>query len=355
MTSTKEKISLITCDLQEIIDPNNLIEKITEKRQLKIYWGTAPTGKIHIGYLYPIMKLADFVKADCDVTILLADLHGMLDNMKSTPKQIEFRTKYYEEIIKSLLELFGVDLKKITFIKGSSFQLKPEYTMDMYKLGMLTSIATAQKASSEVVKQTDNPLITNILYPILQSLDEEYLKIDAFFGGIDQRKICVYAREFLPKIGYKQRIDLFNPIIPGLSATKTNGELQKMSSSDTGISKIDILDTPNEINKKVSKAYCVEKDIKDNTPLLLVKNLVFPLLNRFNKPFEIKKNEKYGNEIIKFTNYEELEKKYLEDLHPQDLKKGISDFFSNLLEPVRKKFANKDLVELLKKSYSNKS
>ena len=54
----------------------------------KVYWGTAPTGQIHVGYLVPLLLICQLLDADLEVTILLADLHAMLDNMKSTPALI---------------------------------------------------------------------------------------------------------------------------------------------------------------------------------------------------------------------------------------------------------------------------
>ena len=347
-----QKINLITYGLQEIIDPDNILEKIIQKRPLKIYWGTAPTHSPSIGYLYPMMKIADFLNAGCQVTILFADLHAMLDNMKSNPKQIEARTKYYEIVIKTLLEILGVNVNSsnLKFVVGSSFQLKSEYTMDMYKLGMNTTLNQAQRAGAEVVKQTDNPLMTGLMYPLLQALDYHYLDIDAFFGGIDQRKICVYAREYLPKIGYKQKIDLLNPIIPGLSTTKTNGINVKMSSSDPN-GKIDVADSPKEIRKKISKVYCLEKDITDNSLLTLAKNLLFPLLERINKKFVINREEKFGGNIT-FNTYSELEDSFSKDLHPMDLKNGVSDLLINLLEPLRKKLDADEMKTIIKQAYS---
>ena len=51
-----------------------------------------------------------------------------------------------------------------------------------------------------------------MLYPGLQALDEEYLHCDAQFGGVDQRKIFTFAEKYLPKLGYKQRAHLMNPM-----------------------------------------------------------------------------------------------------------------------------------------------
>lgn len=46
----------------------------------------------------------------------------------------------------------------------------------------------------------------------LQALDEEYLHVDAQFGGIDQRKIFTFAEKYLPQLGYAKRIHLMNPM-----------------------------------------------------------------------------------------------------------------------------------------------
>ena len=73
--------------------------------------------------------------------------------------------------------------------------LSREYTLDVYRLSSMVSEHDAKKAGAEVVKQSQNPLISGLLYPGLQGLDEEYLHCDAQFGGIDQRKIFMFAEE----------------------------------------------------------------------------------------------------------------------------------------------------------------
>lgn len=79
----------------------------------------------------------------------------------------------------------------------------------------------AKKAGAEVVKQMESAPLSGLLYPLLQALDEEYLQVDAQFGGLDQRKIFVLAEEVLPKhLGYSKRIHFMNPMVPGLDNGK---------------------------------------------------------------------------------------------------------------------------------------
>lgn len=62
-----DKVNLITRNLQEVLGEENL-KKIVKERDLKIYWGTATTGKPHIAYFVPMTKIADFLKAGCEVS-----------------------------------------------------------------------------------------------------------------------------------------------------------------------------------------------------------------------------------------------------------------------------------------------
>lgn len=81
------------------------MKEVLKERDLKIYWGTATTGKPHVAYFVPMSKIADFLKAGCEVTILFADLHAYLDNMKAPWELLELRTRYYE--VRNKREIFG--------------------------------------------------------------------------------------------------------------------------------------------------------------------------------------------------------------------------------------------------------
>jgi len=217
--SAADKKALITRNLQETLGEDR-IDEVLKTRDLKIYWGTATTGKPHVAYFVPMSKLADFLNAGCEVTVLFADLHAYLDNMKAPWDLLRLRTEYYEHAIKAMLESLGVPLEKLKFVRGTDFELSKEYTLDVYKLASLVTEHDARKAGAEVVKQVQHPLLSGLLYPGLQALDEEYLHCDAQFGGVDQRKIFTYAEKYLPQLGYAKRAHLMNPMVPGLQGTK---------------------------------------------------------------------------------------------------------------------------------------
>ena len=174
----------------------------------------------------------------------------------------------------------------------------------------------------------------------MQALDEEYLKADIQYGGIDQRKILVFARENLPKIGYNARIEIMTPMIPGLIG-------KKMSASDES-SKIDLLDSEEVIKKKVNNAFCPEGITEDNGVLAFVKYVIIILKNDNNKEFIIKRPEKWGGDL-RYSNYKDLEKDFInKNIHPMDLKNAVAEEINRLLIPIRNSFKD---GELLKKAY----
>merc|ERR1712226_1389779 len=339
--SKGEKKALITRNLQEVLGDDR-IDEVLKTRDLKIYWGTATTGKPHIAYFVPMSKIADFLNAGCEVTILFADLHAYLDNMKAPWALLQLRTEYYEHAIKAMLESLGVPLDKLKFVRGTDYQLSKEYTLDVYKLSSLVTEHDAKKAGAEVVKQVAHPLLSGLLYPGLQALDEEYLGCDAQFGGVDQRKIFTYAEQYLPKLGYAKRAHLMNPMVPGLQGTK-------MSSSDKD-SKIDLLDSAGALKKKLKKAFCEPGNITDNGILSFCKYVIIPVALK-GESFTIMRSEEHGGDV-NYASYEELETAFAkEEIHPGGLKSAVERYMNDLLDPVRRKFETPDMKKLINSAY----
>ncbi|XP_058794060.1 tyrosine--tRNA ligase, cytoplasmic [Phymastichus coffea] len=342
----EEKYKLITRNLQEWLGDEQL-KSILKGRDLKVYWGTATTGKPHIGYFVPMTKIADFLRAGVEVTILFADLHAYLDNMKAPWELLDLRSQYYEAIIKAMLRSIDVPLDKLKFVKGTEYQLSKEYTLDVYRMASIITEHDAKKAGAEVVKQVSNALLSGLLYPGLQALDEEYLKVDAQFGGVDQRKIFTFAEKYLPSLGYKKRIHLMNPMIPGLAGTK-------MSSSEDD-SKIDLLDDPEKVKNKLKKSFCAPGNTTDNGMLSFSKLVIFPHLKE-GELYLVPRTAEYGGDVS-FDKYENLESAYVTNkIHPGDLKNAMIMYVNKLLDPIRKEFSSDPkLLSLSEKAYPSLS
>jgi tyrosyl-tRNA synthetase len=321
----EERFELITRNLQEVIGADELKALLKKKKEVSVYWGTMPTGSPHVSYFYPLYKIRDFLAAGLKVKILISDLHAALDGVPWAI--LDKRQKYYEALIPLMLQSLGIDTKNLIFVKGSKMQMTPEYFQDVLKLSTLTTVHDATKAASEVVKLGDNPKLGGIIYPLMQALDEQYLGVDIQFGGTDQRKIFVYARENLPRVGYKARVELMNYMLPGLIG-------EKMSSSVPG-SKIDAIEDEKTVEKKINEAYCVSGDPK-NGLMAFMKFVIFVLKKDRGEKLVVDRPDKFGGKVS-YSTYEELEEDFLEQkLHPLDLKKAVASEINKLLEPIRK-------------------
>ncbi|KAH9959336.1 tyrosine tRNA ligase [Russula dissimulans] len=386
-----ERYHLITRRLQEVLGGDAIKTLLVQGKTPKCYWGTAPTGRPHVGYFVPLTKIADFLRADVEVKILLADIHAFLDNMKAPLDLVSHRTKYYKFVLLAVFESLGIPTSRLTFVEGSSYQLTKEYNLDNYRLCATVTEHDAKKAGAEVVKQVESPLLSGLLYPGLQALDEQYLDVDFQFGGVDQvresrcqyfifsltldddddgytqRKIFTFAELYLPRLGYAKRAHLMNAMVPGLAGGK-------MSSSDPD-SKIDFLDPPEAVRRKIKKAFCEEGNVADNGVLAFVEAVLIPIselrLERAaaaaaaesnalagggeggdegeQKPFalegappgtvfSVSRDDKYGGPMH-FSSYDALKEAFEKrDVHPKDLKGAVADALVSLLAPIRRRF-----------------
>ena len=67
-----------------------------------------------------------------------------------------------------MLRALNVPVEKLQFVLGSSYQLQSSYSMDVYRACSITSTHDALKSGAEVVKQSESPPISGLIYPLLQ-------------------------------------------------------------------------------------------------------------------------------------------------------------------------------------------
>jgi tyrosyl-tRNA synthetase len=179
-----------------------------------------------------------------------------------------------------------------------------------------------------------------------------------------QRKIFTFAELYLPKLGYRKRAHLMNTMVPGL----TGG---KMSSSDAN-SKIDFLDPPATVRKKIRAAFCEEGVVEGNGVLAFVEAVLMrvvearvargiplsqmePLVGT-DAPegtlFTISRKPEYGGPTH-FASWEDLKRAFqAKEVHPGDLKSAVAESVASLLEPIQKAFdASEEWKEVEKLAY----
>jgi tyrosyl-tRNA synthetase len=315
--NTKEKLEIIKKNVREIVSEKELIEIIETKKKPIVYCGYEPSGPMHLGHFVTITKLMDFEKAGFKVKILLADLHAFL-NRKGNEKEIEKEVENWKKTIKAI----GLNAEVVV---GSDFQFKKEYILEVLRLAQASTINRGIRSMQEIARDLENATISQLLYPIMQAVDIKFLNANVAQGGLEQRKVHMIAKD-MQNILEHPFVAVHTPLI-----TSLKGPGQKMSKSIPG-SGISVIDSYEEIKKTIGKAYCLEKEVKDNPILEITKLIIFPRI----KSFKISRPEKWGGNL-EFEDYEDLEKAFVEGkLHSMDLKNAVIEYLEQIIAPIRK-------------------
>ncbi|MDE1767849.1 MAG: tyrosine--tRNA ligase, partial [Candidatus Micrarchaeota archaeon] len=202
-----DRLELVTRNTAEVLTLDELKASMAGKKKLSAYYGTAPTGPVHLGYFVPLGKIFDFEAAGIDTKILLADVHASLDDQKTKWDQHEIKAEYYRKCIELALPW----KHKPNFVVGSSYQFDRKYVFDVLRAASIITEKRATRAASEVTRMKDTK-VSELIYPIMQALDEQYLDVDIQLGGIDQRHVFALARDLHPMLGYRSRMEIMTPV-----------------------------------------------------------------------------------------------------------------------------------------------
>jgi len=314
-----DRLELVTRNVEEVVTMEELKKLLEENPHPRIYVGYEPSGNIHLGHMITANKLIDCQNAGFKVTVLLADIHAYL-NRKGTMEQIEKIADYNKRCFIAL----GLSEENTRFVLGSSYQLSPDYEMNVLRMACDTTLNRAKRSMDEVSRAGEDPHVSQMIYPLMQAMDIASLDVDVAMGGMDQRKIHMMAREELPLLGFRSPICLHTPILLGLDGTK-------MSSSKGNNISID--DSEEELTKKIGKAFCQAGIVENNPVLDLFRYHIFikyPTIT-------IERPEKHGGNMD-YASFDALKDDFAaKKIHPLDLKKAAAKYMNKTLEPVRKK------------------
>jgi tyrosyl-tRNA synthetase len=227
----------------------------------------------------------------------------------------------------------GVKKDEVKFVYASDYVGDPNYWELVLRTSKATSIARVKRAMDIMgrdEKEADKDL-SKLFYPAMQVSDIFYLNLDIAYGGMDQRHAHMLARDVSKKIGRKPPVAIHTPLLTGLQAGGRMNPIEVKMSKSKPDSMISIHDDPDTVKRKISKAFCPEKQVKDNPILEICKFVIFPELK--GDRFFIKRPDKFGGNL-EFNTYYELENAYASDLHPLDLKNATTEHINKILEPI---------------------
>ncbi|PIT84653.1 tyrosine--tRNA ligase [Candidatus Micrarchaeota archaeon CG10_big_fil_rev_8_21_14_0_10_45_29] len=355
--------------IQEIITEDELRSLFEREAHPKHYIGFEISGLVHLGTgLLTAIKIKDFMEAGIKPTIFLADYHGWINGKLGgdLQKAQEVAKGYFKQCFVSL----GLEEGKVNYVLGSKLyeKLGNDYWADVLKIAKDTSMARMLRCTTIMGRDESEKLPSSaFLYPAMQAADVWALDVDIMQAGMDQRKVHMLSREMADKYKKKKAVAIHGKLLGGLKGPKRmdanifpieqkplkEGEgfsyeelkdkmmLENKMSKSKPDSCIFVHDSVEEIQRKMKKAHCPEKEIENNPIIDYAQAFVLR-----DKPLKIERPEKFGGNV-EFANEAELKKAFMEGkLHPVDLKNAVARELIEMLEPCRKYFEKHvELVE----------
>jgi tyrosyl-tRNA synthetase len=298
-----------------------------------------------LGWKITADKINDLINAGFELTIFLADWHAFINDKYN--RDIE-AIRSCGEYMKDCFIALGVDMSKTRFVYASDLVDSSSYWEKVLRIAKNASLARIRRSMTimgrkEEEGDTDS---SKFIYPSMQAADIFELGVDIAYGGMDQRKAHMLARDVAEKLGWKKPIALHTPLLPSLTSSERMDMTEvKMSKSDPD-SCLYIHDSPEDIKRKLKKAFCPEGIVDDNPVIDICKYIIYPNQSTFTIP----RPDKFGGDLI-LTGFRDLCETF-EDrlLHPLDLKIAVADYIGEMLKPVQEYFnAHPDNYETVKK------
>ena len=360
--SIDEKISILQEIGEEIVELNELKEmlqwKSDHKKEIIAYDGFEPSGNIHIAQgLLRAININKLIKCGIKFKMLIADWHAAANQKFGGNLDI---IKKVGEFFIEVWKLCDMDLKNVEFIYASDLVKDLKYWEMVLKIGINTTLKRVKRCTQIMGRSdSDNLYASQILYPLMQAADIFYLNVDICQLGLDQRKVNMLAREVSNIFNKPKPISIHHHMLMGLTnppdsdLAGVDRAIQFKMSKSNPDSAIFMLDSNEDVKKKINKAYCPPKQVKENPVLEYCKFIIFEKVNKF----YIERPQKYGGDV-EYLSYKEMEKDYAEGkLNPPDLKPVVAKYLSQLLDPIKQHFEidkkAKELFQFVKKEYDN--
>ena len=325
-----DRKSLVLRGVAECVTEDELDKLLSEKKNPKAYIGFEPSGLLHAGSLVPMLKCRELIEAGFEVTILLADWHGYInDKLGGNWDNLNAGVEYQRQ-------MFSVFSPGVKFRTASELVDGEGYWEMVLRVSKASSLKRMRRALSIMGRdESDGDKdMSKFFYPAMQATDIYALNVDLALGGMDQRHAHMLARDAADKLKLRKPVALHTPLLGSLSGPGRMDTDVKMSKSDPSGTLL-VHDSKKILTKKLSKAYCPLE--REGNPVLDIwQHLLEPALDNI----IIERPEKFGGNL-KFESYSSLEKDYLSgSLHPLDLKNGTAAALFHLVKPLQEACAS---------------
>ncbi|MCY4321392.1 MAG: tyrosine--tRNA ligase [Bdellovibrionaceae bacterium] len=270
--TAEQQYNILSSGAVEIINKEEFLEKLKEKKSLKVKAGFDPSRPdIHIGHSVLIHKLCQFQDLGHEVIFVVGDFTACIgdpsgqnktrpllsvlevkDNSQTYIKQATKENFIISEELDSdsqkILSFFKrLDLKKTKWLYNSKWFNK--ISLRDFILSVASKFTVARQLErndfSSRYKNRKPIGLHEFFYPILQAYDSVQIEADIEIGGTDQTFNLLLGRDLQQEYKQKPQVVLTLPLLEGLDGK------QKMSKSfDNAIS---FNDSPKDIYGKIMK------------------------------------------------------------------------------------------------------
>ena len=248
MIKPQDQLKIIKENTMDFINDEEFINKLKEKKKLKIKLGVDPSRPdLHLGHAVVLKKLKQFQDLGHEVILIIGDFTARIGDPSGKSKTRPMLTK--EDVIenaKSYAEqAFKIIDKEKTTLRYNGEWFDKMSFEDVLKLSSKYTVARMlERDDFHKRYSTNQPIsISEFLYPIAQGYDSVMIESDVEIGGTDQLFNLLVGRKLQEVDGIKPQIVLTMPIIEG-----TDGNLKMSKSYDNYIA---FTDKPEDMFGKI--------------------------------------------------------------------------------------------------------
>jgi tyrosyl-tRNA synthetase len=334
----EERVERITRGTAEVLTVEEVRALCARSEKPRAYIGFEPSGALTVAHLITARKILDLAEAGCDVTVFLADWHAWInDKLGGDLDRITAAGKYMQATFTAL----GAGPSRVRYRWAHELTGNSDYWARVVRVARATTVARTRRAMSIMGRGEEEANVdtAKLFYPSMQAADIFELPVDLAYGGMDQRRAHVLAREVAHHYHWTVPAAVHTPLLSSLKGggrmDPTEGTTERKMSKSDASSAIAIPATLEEINSRIASAFCPAKELEGNPIVEAVRYIVFPWEGKF----VVERAEKHGGPVT-FETEPAFTTAWTEgQLHPQDVKAGVAASLNRLITPVRAYFA----------------
>ncbi len=308
-----EALHLLSQGAAQIVSENELREKLSLGRPLRIKLGVDPTTPdLHLGHSIVLRKLRQFQDLGHEAILIIGDFTAMIGDPSGrsvtrpqlTREQVLANAESYRAQAFKIL-----DPNRTQMVNNGDWLAKMSFAEVIRLNSQVTLQQMLQREDFRERIDQQQPIHAHeIQYPIMQGWDSVMIKADVELGGTDQLFNNLVGRDLQKHQGLPPQVVFLLPILEGLDGVK---KMSKSLGNYVGINQI--------ASEMFGKLMSISDELMAKYYLLLLGRALPTELH----PLQAKKN--LAAEIVRTYHSDSAAKKVVEDWNARFSEKRLAD------------------------------